>query len=217
MNAIEPNESSEAGFTLIELLVAIALLALMATYALNALSYMQNFDRVINRIERQAAVEATARHLRQTLADARTVFGNADTVSAQVEFEGRSDSLELISVLNRDLTTGGLFRLRYGLEQNSGTPADRGSVFSVWRQLFRPSFGDPNKKTDEGDTTVLMDGVRALRFRYFGSADPEKSAAWLDTWPKGEALPALVSLDVVFPEGDMRRWPPLVIPIQASQ
>jgi prepilin-type N-terminal cleavage/methylation domain-containing protein len=216
MTDIEQAESSEDGFTLIELLVAIALLALMATYALNALSYMQNFDRIINRIERQGEVEATARHLRQTLADARAVFGNAEAVSAQIEFEGRADSLELITVLNRDLAAGGLFRLRYGLQPETAASAEQGSVFAVWRQLFRPNVSDPDK-AGQRDATVLMDGVESLRFRYFGSNEPEEEPVWLDTWPKGEILPALISLDVVFPNGDVRRWPQLVIPIQASQ
>lgn len=215
MIAVEETESGEAGFTLMELLVAIALLALMATYALNALSYMRNFDRVIGRIEHQAEVEATARHIRQTFSDTRLVFGNDE--DARVEFDGRSDVLKLVSVLNRDLATGGLFRLRYGLRQKSGSGNGEGLVFTVWRELFRPIRGSEETPVEGGEPTILMDGVQSLKFRYFGSREPDKPPAWLESWPASETLPKLISLDVTFPAGDTRRWPQLIIPIQASR
>lgn len=209
-------DHTEEGFTLVELLVAMALLALMATYALSALSYMQNFDRVTTRIERQAEVVATARHLERTFSDARLVFGGDESVSALAEFEGKTDSLELVTVLNRNLATGGLFRLHYGLQQNTVSSENQGSVFAVWRQLFRPRAVAADNGI-EGVPTLLMDGVQSLQFRYFGSSEPEKPPVWLDSWPKGEGLPKLVSLDVFFPQGDPRRWPRLIIPIQASR
>jgi general secretion pathway protein J len=209
-------ETDEAGFTLVELLVAIALLALMATYALSGLSYMNNFDRVTHRIERQAEVEAAARHLEKTLGDTRVVFGAEETVTAQIEFEGQENSIEVVSILDRALVRGGLFRLRYGLQQSGASADNQGAVLSVWREVFRPRSGS-TKEDSIGEPTILMDGVQALHFHYFGSADPEKEPAWRDYWPKGEFLPKLISVDVEFPPGDARRWPQLIIPIQASR
>jgi general secretion pathway protein J len=89
-------------------------------------------------------------------------------------------------------------------------------VFTMWRELFRirtEAVSKPSEKTP----TILIDGVQSLRFRYFGSMDPEKEPAWADNWPKGESLPRLISVEVGFPPGDARRWPPLIIPVQASR
>jgi hypothetical protein len=64
----------------------------------------------------------------------------------------------------------------------------------------------------EGATgRVLLEGVAALRLRYFGSPRPREEAAWREAWLDAAVLPAAVEVAIAFREGDARTWPPLVV------
>lgn len=214
MSSVETSES-EDGFTLVELLVAIALLALMATYSLGALTSLRQAERVVKQIEIKSEAEAAAFHLRQSIASARAVFANVRDEVALLSFDGSADSLEFVTVVNDELETGGLFRLRYALlpltsSQNSEL------AFVVWRTLFRPANANVAQARG-GEPTVLMNGVNSLAFRYYGSSTLGGVPSWTNTWPKGEGLPSLVEVTVAFGTDDARTWPPFLVVVRAAR
>lgn len=57
--------------------------------------------------------------------------------------------------------------------------------------------------------TVVAEDVRAVRFGYFG----RDAAGWVSAW-QGDALPALVRMDMVPAAGSPLHWPPLVIALR---
>ena len=96
------------GFTLVELLVSLALLSLMAIYALNAFSSLRDINRVEDRVDAQMEVEAVARHLRETIADVRPIFVRDSNNAPKLLFRGSPGVLEFVSASNGGLETGGL-------------------------------------------------------------------------------------------------------------
>ena len=198
----DPNHgpNSESGTTLVELLVALALLSLMIVYALGALGYLRTMDQFAAGIETQSAVEAVAQHMRQSIADARITFERTDGETTRIVFKGDPTALELVSVLNDELATGGLFVLRY--------EAGGQGTFSLKRRLHR---------TELAAEVVLLDGIKNLRFRYFGAIEAGGEASWLERWPVADRLPMAVAVTVTFPESDSRRWPETVIGLAAAR
>jgi hypothetical protein len=57
----------------------------------------------------------------------------------------------------------------------------------------------------------LVDGVGAMRIRYFGSLRDGDDPGWRDAWPAPDRLPDLVTLELAFADGDPRRWPALSV------
>ncbi len=57
--------------------------------------------------------------------------------------------------------------------------------------------------------TILLDGVSAARFRYYGVVPPEKEPSWHEIWRDMPDLPALLSLELDFADGT--RMPPLLV------
>ncbi|KMO13846.1 general secretion pathway protein GspJ, partial [Methylobacterium indicum] len=39
---------------------------------------------------------------------------------------------------------------------------------------------------------------------------------WLTAWSRADRAPLLVEIQVAFPPGDRRRWPPLLIALEAG-
>ncbi len=193
-------ESGEAGVTLVELLIALALLAVMTGYALAALTRMRDIDRLIERIEAQAAVDAVARHMRQTIADTRAIARYPERPEQRTGFTGKSDAIEFVSALNDELETGGLFDLRYATD-GSGT-------LRLGRRLVNGG----------ADTDLaLLDSVNSIRFRYWGALEQGGEADWRHSWTIPDRLPLAVEITVNFANGDARRWPMTIIPIEAAR
>ena len=53
---------------------------------------------------------------------------------------------------------------------------------------------------------VLIDRVERIEVNYLS---PDRDA-WLDAWNRAD-LPALIRIRLLFPRGDPRRWPPIVV------
>jgi hypothetical protein len=58
--------------------------------------------------------------------------------------------------------------------------------------------------------TVLLDGLDALRVRYFGTLEQDNTPTWHDSWRYPTGLPLLISLGITFARGDRRQWVTLV-------
>jgi general secretion pathway protein J len=195
------------GFTLVEMLVALVLLGLMTAYAVGALRSFGQMSRVTEEIEAGAEVEAVARHLRQSIADARAVFVPLDDEVQKLVFSGRADRLSFVSVLNDRLARGGLYVLDYGAGANQGD-------FVLRHGLFRPSVGSDSVSAGAEEVNLLR-GVESIALAYCAAPCDGKNG-WRDSWNDPERFPALVRITVGFPEGDRRRWPETIVPIAAA-
>jgi hypothetical protein len=70
--------------------------------------------------------------------------------------------------------------------------------------------GRPNPEGQRGMQEVLIENISRIEWNYF-DAPCGATGAWRDTWQDRHELPALVRARVVFPPGDPRQWPDLIV------
>jgi prepilin-type N-terminal cleavage/methylation domain-containing protein len=194
--------AAEDGFTLVELLVSLALLALMVAYAFSALSMLRDLNRIADRSEAQAEVDAAARHMREAIADARVMF-KTDQEGVQIlMFDGKPDSIEFIGSSNGERETGGLYRIRFFMNDQHELIAER-----TLQQMT--SVGPVNR-------IILVSPVNSLRFSYRSSRE-DSYESWSGSWPSGNTLPSAVEIAVENVNGDMWDWPRTIVRVRATQ
>jgi prepilin-type N-terminal cleavage/methylation domain-containing protein len=187
---------NEAGFTLVELLVAMALLSLMAIYAIQAFGTLRSMNRVEADISAQLEVDAVARHLRSEIADARAVFIQGSGPNAKLTFEGTASSLTYVTASNGERETGGLYLVKLSVDANG--------VLKSARQLLG---AQPSEHVEE---VILLRGVKAIAFTYIKSGNPPET---LENWNVDNQLPAAIGANVTFDINDLRQWQSLLIRI----
>jgi prepilin-type N-terminal cleavage/methylation domain-containing protein len=178
---------AEEGFSLVELLVSLAIVALMAIYGLSAYATMRDMNRMAERHEARLEVEQAAQYLRDEIGGTLAVLENDSGGQPVLVFEGEPQSLLLVAVSNGDRETGGLYRVRYFVN-------DKRELVSE-RQMYRPGEHLP------GHTVVLLREVDALSFRYYDSKGQEQSAGWTNRLE----LPNAVTFAIQFGVEDLRR------------
>ena len=196
----------ERGTTLLELLVAMALLALLASYAFGAIRHLRSFDRAMRDIEDASSIEAVTAHMRRTIAGSRVVFFTTSGSQAKLAFVGEESRISLVADADNRLEWGGLYLVQIGFMEEEG---ERKLV--AFRRVFRPAMDiEPGSR----DPVLLADQVASLRFRYFGSPEKDAEAQWHATWTSMKTLPKAVEVILTFTNG--RRWPPMVVAIPSA-
>ena len=195
------NSRRQSGFTLIELLVGLTLLGLTVTIIVAALNTsLLGADVTGKRSARLNQIRAAQLVLHRRIETARPVAWS-DGSRAMAAFEGTAAAANFIAVLPPWPGRGGphLVRIaRDGDRLTMSTKIDSGEARSF-------DF------TGAADRTVLLEGVRSVRFGYYGRRTPHEPAKWHETWQSRAALPALVRLSVAFAGHSGTTWPELVV------
>jgi general secretion pathway protein J len=201
---------SQPGFTLLELLVAITLLGLIATMAFSGL-------RLGTRAWETAAEQDHEIYLVQqmlrTRLDAAHLLTEFDLPPEGTEpfFEGRRNRLSFLTVLPDLFGVAGLHRVTLEVE---GTEGGRRDLVLSW-QLWRPGTEGPAPAPDDDSRRVLLDGIEAAEFTYFGfGPDYGGRPRWQQAWRGRADLPSLVRIEVEKPGSP---WPSLVVAPQLGQ
>lgn len=206
----DAERDGQEGATLLELLVALALLALLSVYAVTAIRYLQNFDKVQARIEERAAVEAVRTYLRRSIEAMRVAFLIRDGATPKLAFAGGRRTLTFVADADSRLEYGGLYLVRFGLD---GEASDTSALVTE-RRAFRPRM----EAVGGGERNlVVLDRVAGLAFSYFGSPQEGAKPDWYEDWPEAGVLPQAVRVEMSFPEGDSRVFPPLYIPVAVAK
>jgi general secretion pathway protein J len=196
---------AEAGYTLLELLIALALLAVIASLLVKAITSARQALNVVDQRGTQASVPAVQSVLRRLLVEARAnpdVAGHADPNRA---FIGEPNKLGFVSSFVPQGQYGGLWRYEIALDANEGAAESNALVLT--QQLVRPA----SQATGRPLRTVVTNEVRALSVRYFGAEDKDSASQWQDAWRHPYRLPSLVSVDVTFVRADGRQWTTLIV------
>jgi general secretion pathway protein J len=181
------------GFTLIEVLVAVAVFGLIAGGLIQAVRYgMQAWQSQVRMGEGPADLDAVDRSLRHML----EVIDPGDGVEP-APITGRHDHLEFISVLPNAGGAGPARRIAATLTVDS---AHR--LVLLWRPYFHAA---PLRPAPAPTVTELLRGVSRLQVSFW-----QPGGGWTSEWRNPE-LPALIRLKVMFPEGDRRHWPDIVV------
>jgi general secretion pathway protein J len=192
----------ERGSTLLELLVAVALLALLCSYSFTAIRNLRNFDRANRNIENSSSLEAVTAHLRRTIAAARIAFFTRADSTAGLAFIGEESRIALVTDGESGLELGGLYLVQIGLNN------DRQLV--AYRRPFRPNM----PPATDHDPIVLLDGVAALSFRYYGSREEGAEPEWHARWVSARLLPKAVKISAMSEE--KRALVSLLIPLESA-
>jgi general secretion pathway protein J len=192
------------GFTILELIVCLGVLALIAVFMAEGVALIGRGRVVMAGVEGEEALRAVQVHVRRTLGRAVPLFA-AREGEAAILFAGSPDRLTFVTRSDRRLEGGGDILVELRAE------ADEGAMWLVTDR--RPLAAPPNVPPQ---TRVLLDGIAALRLRYYGRADPLSPPAWTKEWVNPNALAELVEVAVDFDAESGQEWPTLTIALPAA-
>lgn len=193
---------TEGGFTLVELLVSLSLLVIMLALISGAMRFGGRAWEVSGQVDRGQTVATFRSLLGQRLTESLPLVSSDERGVLQLAFHGGSDELNFLSPLpSRDGMPAGLFSVTLRLVPGP----DRARSLSL---EFQPVGSANAPSVAEGHRPVVINAVTQLDIRYYGVPNGTSEPKWLDAWLRQDALPRLVAVDVRFPPGDLRQWPP---------
>ncbi len=194
------------GFTLIELLVALTLLGLLSVMLVGGLRFgTRLWETAGVRGEALSEVEAVQGLLRHRIAQAAILKPVPGVAFEEQGMRGGPESLRFTAPMPAYVGVGGLYR--FVLE---AVETEQGRGLELTWQLYRPDRDEWFDEAEDVSRRTLVDGMESLRFLYFGEFELGEDPAWVESWEVSDRLPALVAVEIGFPEGDVRRWPTLV-------
>lgn len=186
------------GFTLLEVLVALVVLGLLlATLAQGMNVGLRAFSTGQRVATAADALEATDLAVRQIIARATP----ADPLTRDRAFTGAPHGMAFTTTLPQGLGTAVPEEADVSLQLVGGT-----RLALRWLPHHRYWI----KGAPAPQTVPLLDGVERLDLAYFQPAANGRGGRWLADWTSLD-LPPLVRIRVVFPEGDPRHWPDIVV------
>lgn len=189
----------QIGFTLLELVVAITLMGLVLVVLYSGLRLgLNSWEGGEQRAEAINRQRLVAEFLRRQLAQSMTVYQKSnDPQEKTVAFVGQSNSIEFVAPMLAQLGQGGLYRVRIELVNNR------------LQVHFRP-YLPRNPNAGEEQESVLVEGVSALEWAYFGPErdDATEPPRWRSDWASSARRPLLVRLNLAV-RGEP--WPDLVV------
>ncbi len=199
-----------AGFTLIELLIALTLVGLLSVVLVGGLRFgTRVWETGHERSESFAEIEAVHGFLRRQLGQARLSGQSRRSPDQPADFLGSGDRVRFTGTLSAYVGTGGLYRFELAPVEH----LDGISLELVW-QIYRP---DRSEWFDDSATRrALLDGIEAMRLRYFGTLDGDEESDWHEAWESQTAVPSLVRLELDFSSDDGRSWPELTVAPRAA-
>ena len=197
----------EAGFTLLELLVAFTLLAMLLALLAGGLRFGATaWQKGVGKIDAVTEVGLVQQLVRRLLSEALPLRPFVEQDPPSIAFSGDGDRVTFLGFASAQAIPGGVYQIGLAIEGDRG---DRNLVMS-WRRLVFE--GRDFAPWDENQRSVLMAGIDSGAFAYFGPDGADRAnPSWRDSWKDLSALPVRVRLRLVFPAGDMRNWPTLVV------
>jgi len=174
--------AAEQGLTLIELLVSMAILALLVGCIVGGLSIGRRAFDSDQANGNDARADAAIQSLRNLLASALPY--PIDEKNSAV-FEGSEEKIRFVALSEGRALRGGAY----------GVDLRRVGDELVLKIARRPE--GPKQGKSPVSTVVVLRGVRAVHFGYFGASG---QGVWQTEW-NSQALPNLVSIIVDFEDG----------------
>ena len=210
--AADRRRAASRGFTLIELLIALTLVGMLSIILVGGLRFgTRLWETGDRRSAGLAQVEAVQGLLRRQIGQAFVLRQAAGGEARAASFEGGAGRLRFTAPLPSFVGVGGVYR--FELAEAETEEGDR--VLELVWQVYRPDREDWFE--EEGLTRrTLIEGVESLRFRYYGNQERDLEPDWFEQWDSARGLPALIAVELVYPEGDPRPWPDLTVALSAA-
>jgi general secretion pathway protein J len=195
---------NDGGFGLTETLVSLALLAILSLLILQGVGAGRNIWRgVATRAETAESIQAVQAIMRDRI-ERLFPATRYDTQQPYPDFGGTSSA---VTFLAPSAQASGSGILRYTLHMDATGNlvfSSVSEVLGIHPELYKV------KPRDE----VLLRGIRGIAVSYLDNM--AGAGAWRTSWDRRPYLPALVRLRVMFPAGDARWWPALMIHAAAT-
>ncbi|TBU74085.1 prepilin-type N-terminal cleavage/methylation domain-containing protein [Phytopseudomonas daroniae] len=189
-------DSYSRGFTLLETLVALSLLALMFVLIATSLSSGNRvWDIVLRQSDHLAELRAARGFLSHALQQVRAV-----EMDGGVVFEGQSARIRFVAPGPRYLD-GGLKAHTIWVD----TPS-RGSL------SLRISFNNISDGQPWGESQVLFENAKSIRFGFMGDDIHGSPTSWLSEWPWPARLPRKVRIEI--DTDSSISWMPMVVALR---
>lgn len=196
-------KTGKQGFTLIEVLIAITLLGVIVTLLFASLRVAgQSWHAGEQRIAEVNAKAVVYQFFKRHISAIRplpevSAFGDDTVETGAMAFQGRPQSLRFVAALPASAARKGL--------QLFTIVAD-----SVRRDTLVVSLSPYQALEPESPIRpeVLLEGIAAFRFSYFGKTEDAEQAMWRDEWIQADRLPQLVRVSIRLSDGSF--WPDMI-------
>jgi general secretion pathway protein J len=194
------------GFTLLEMAVVLALLAMMSIIIIEGLRFGgRAYTEVATVDDDEWQLFAAQRFLRAVLESAQP-FKPERADGMAYGLEGTATGAAVSASRSRLRGPGALTRYELFLAADRAHSQRRNLM--VRARIDRDGHAEPQESREDGD--VLIENVSRIEWSYF-DAPCKAPATWHDEWQGRRELPALVRVRIVFPPGDSRHWPDLIV------
>lgn len=199
------------GFTLLEVLVVLVVLSLIMTVAFGSIRLgSRSWEGGIARADTTDQMRSVTNFLRNEFSQLLPFIWQEHRNNL-IAFEGDTDLVRFIAPAPQQLDNSGL--LVYTLStQEYGTGV---------RLVLEYALLDPGGKgfatTGENHRLVLVDGLSAISFTYYGNTTKTGAPAWHRQWQKeSERYPMLIQLHLETGRQGLS-WPDLLVSIRAEE
>ena len=197
MHVSKERTDPEAGFTLLEIVVALVVLGILLLTLSDGVRFgLAAYDRQDGMVGTAGRLEAVDRTLRRLLAllDPGTPVDGDSVVGTHHALAFRAPLPPAAVDHAVGVPADGLSDLRLSVD-------DRHRLVLAWlphRHVLPTGAAPPPHDT------VLLETVERIDVDYWGKG------AWQQQWHQAR-VPALIRIRIVFPDGDGRRWPDIVV------
>ena len=181
------------GFTLLEMLVAMTLMVLLSVALFGGLHLgTQIWRRSATLTVDTNAVRKAQMLLASEIARAYPEFGSGQSAIA---FDGEAHTMSFLTTFASG--DGAMRLVQISADENDGNLA--------LVQTSTPELAPHGA----GQRDILLPGIGALAFSYYGGADSNAEPAWHDRWTNRMVLPSLIRVSVETKRGV--KWPVLTV------
>jgi general secretion pathway protein J len=197
------------GFTLLELMIGLALLGLIMTLIFAGLQLcIRGWDEAEAASERANRMRLVQALLQRELA-AVFPYRWKNTVDMNLAFVGAGDSLKFASSTPPRAGPGGLNLVELLVARSA-----QGVRLVMRRQIPAREQRDFDSLEKE-ESVVLLEGLEAAAFEFFGADAPAGKPSWRDKWEDPQRLPRLVRVSLR--AKGYPAWPDVVVALQVSE
>lgn len=182
----------QGGFTLIEVVVAMVLVGVVMLLVYSGLSFaLRSWDA--GEANGRATVDRRLgeNFVRRELAELFPMRWK-DPTEVKVAFEGGQSRLRFVSARPPGIQLAGLSLVGFELQENAEARTRDLVMLRAMPDHAATDFGP----LERGERHLLVAGVDAVEFAYFGAQDQLTEPKWHDTWNVAGRIPEMVRMRV---------------------
>lgn len=193
---------SDDGFSFLELVASLFILALLSAALTSSLHLGIDAVRRTAEVEHAGQTYFAQKALRQLFENARPVSED-DRPNSPPLFNGAADAVQFAADMPPQFGGGGLYRMKISSSSSKAGKKDLVLTTSILTPELRSAGTDY--------ATIVLSRIDRVEIKYLKPRNEREASLWVHNWPAQGSLPLRIAIDVVFPPGDNRIWPQLIV------